>query len=62
MNDEIELDLLWKAETAAAYLVTDNDVTVWLPKSQVDVEESAELHEVCTFLVPEWLATEKGLI
>jgi hypothetical protein len=60
---EIELELLWKGETAAAYLVQDEDERdVWLPKSQVEVEASGSLHHVCTFLVPEWLAIEKELV
>lgn len=59
----VELELLWKGETAAAYLVQDEDERdVWLPKSQVEIEEGTELHSVSSFLVPEWLAIEKGLV
>jgi hypothetical protein len=60
---EIELELLWKGETAAAYLVEDaNERDVWLPKSQVEPAEGDEKGMVTTFLVPEWLAIEKGLV
>lgn len=61
---EVELELLWKGETAAAYLVCEDEEgkDVWLPKSQVDVAEGDEPGMVTTFLVPEWLAIEKGLV
>jgi hypothetical protein len=64
MSREVELELLWKGETAAAYLVTDDEdgKDVWLPKSQVEIEEGAELQSVSSFLIPEWLAIEKGLV
>lgn len=67
--EPVELDLLWIAETALAYGVKDsNDASkpdtplIWLPKSQVDIEHDAEISDICTFLVPEWLAIEKGLV
>lgn len=60
---ELEFELLWKGETAAAYLCEDEDERdVWLPKSQVDMEEGGGLQKVTSFLVPEWLAIEKGLV
>lgn len=63
MSREVELELLWKGETAAAYLVEDEDERdVWLPKSQVELETGSEIAHVCTFLIPEWLAIEKGLV
>lgn len=62
-SEQIELELFWKHETAGAYLVTnDDDEDLWLPKSQVDQEEGAVLGTPTTFLVPEWLAIEKGLV
>lgn len=62
----IELDLEWLAETDLAYGVKEapaarNDPIIWLPKSQVEIEDNAQLNEVCAFLVPEWLVVEKGL-
>jgi hypothetical protein len=65
-SDPIEMDLEWVAETDLAYGVKEapasrHDPVIWLPKSQVDVEEGAQLNEVCTFLIPEWLVVEKGL-
>lgn len=67
-SEPVELDLQWVAETERAYGVRDNDDAgkdtplIWLPKSQVDIESNAEISDICTFLVPEWLAIEKGLV
>jgi len=50
-------------ETERAILVSDDgetDNAVWLPKSQVEfVTKSAGIIEVT---LPEWLATERGLV
>jgi len=59
-------DLIWVTETALAYGVQDEDdkpdsPLIWLPKSQVDIDGVAILGDVCTFIVPDWLAVEKGL-
>lgn len=65
MTQQVELKLYWKAETDKAYLV-HNDFggheDIWLPKSQVDIEEGAQLLSECEFLIPEWLAIDKGLV
>ncbi len=65
-REPVELELFWKGETAAAYMVAEDDdpdsPDIWLPKSQVEPEEGAELGSAVTFLVPEWLAIEKGLV
>lgn len=56
--------LYWAVETDKAYGVKDDPSDadmIWLPKSQVDIEGSAALNRNCTFLIPEWLAIEKGL-
>lgn len=63
MSREVELELLWKGQTEAAYLVEDEDEKdVWLPKSRVELETGSEINEACCFLIPEWLAIEKGLV
>lgn len=64
-NKLIEMKLIWGAETDKAYGVMEERHAAkmyWLPKSQVDIEEGAELNYVCEFLIPEWLAIEKGLV
>jgi hypothetical protein len=57
------LDIL--RETEAAFLVSDGDREVWLPKSQIgnaDELEGVNCMEDIEVIVPEWLAEEKGLI
>lgn len=62
-SEMVEIDHVeQKFETAKAYGVTegeldddDKEVIIWLPKSYVDKDGK-------TFLVPEWLAIEKGLV
>lgn len=61
--EQVELELFWKHETGGAYLVrTDDEEDIWLPKSQVEPEDGAVLGTRSTFLIPEWLAIEKGLV
>ena len=50
-----------RRETSMAWLVDDGAVQAWLPKSQVDLGDVNQYRQG-TFLVPEWLANEKGLI
>jgi len=51
-------------ETSDALLCIINDEEVWIPKSQIDSEESQILSDgdTGTLVITEWLATEKGLI
>jgi hypothetical protein len=60
---EVVLDII--RETADAFLVSDGDREVWLPKSQIgnadDLEGRSPVENV-TLVLPEWLATEKGLM
>lgn len=51
-------------ETGKAYLVSDDgsrEKAVWLPKSQVE-RGAAKKGGVFIFTMPEWLATDKGLV
>jgi hypothetical protein len=60
---DVVLDIV--RETADAFLVSDGDREVWLPKSQIgnaDEMEGLGHAENVTLVLPEWLATEKGLI
>jgi hypothetical protein len=60
---EFILDIL--KETDEAFLVTDGDHEVWLPKSQIvraDGLEGTGREEAVDFILPEWLAIEKGLV
>ena len=67
MTRTVELILALKTETSAAYLVYDGEEAdaVWLPKSQVEQGRSIGqdgMNSVYEFIVPEWLAQDKGLI
>ena len=58
---DIEIACTVKHETTAAYLITDGDKEVWIPKSKVsDYCETKEVIE--SIFIPEWFATDKGLI
>jgi hypothetical protein len=35
---------------------------IWLPKSRVEMLDTAVVGQVARFDVPEWLAIEKGLV
>lgn len=62
---EIEVAVFVHRETDAAWHVSDTGEmkdAIWLPKSQVDDGGDAECGKTCEFLIPEWLATAKGLI
>lgn len=50
---ELKLDLI--RQTEAAYLVSDGDTSVWLPKVQASYDGEC-------FYMPQWLALEKGLV
>ena len=59
MRDEdtetVDLELTLKHETPKAYLVTDGEQDVWLPKSLVEYDGEQ------TFTIPTWLCDKKGL-
>lgn len=64
-SHEIEISVMVHGETEMAWRVSDtgeiNDA-VWLPKSKADDGGDAKCGAVCEFMVPEWLASAKGLI
>lgn len=60
MAEEVELDLKIIIETDLAVLCTDGVVEEWLPKSEIDYDGS--IGELCTIIVPEWIAKKKGFI
>lgn len=62
---EIELEVQVRAVTDKAMLVsTDGTNQAWVPKSQIsDWAGSEELDmRTTSIFLPEWLATEKGLV
>lgn len=63
-SDIIDLDLIMRAETAAAVMVAETEdalKAVWLPKSQIEIERKAG-SRIVTITLPEWLAIDKGLV
>lgn len=63
-SDIIDLDVIMRAETAAAILVAETEdalKAVWLPKSQIEIERKIG-SRIVTITLPEWLATDKGLV
>jgi hypothetical protein len=62
-SDLLDLTVQLHHETAKAILVSDDgdkEHAVWLPLSQCEVERKAGGIIVVT--LPEWLATDKGLV
>ncbi len=56
-SDIVHIHADLKYETEKAYLIDSGDGDpVWVPKSHVEYDEMGE------FLMPEWLAKDKGLI
>ena len=60
-SDLIDVEVALKRETTAAILVNDGDRDVWLPKSQIEYEET-KTKGIWTVTLPEWLAQAKDLI
>lgn len=56
-SDLVDISGEIHGETANAYRFYDGAHTVWLPKSQCEWDQDDK-----TMAMPEWLATEKGLI
>lgn len=62
-SDLTDITVHLHQETERAILVSDDgdrDKAVWLPKSQV--EYVAKPGGICEVSLPEWLATERGLV
>jgi hypothetical protein len=59
----VDIEVEIRAETEKAVQVFDGQDTVWLPKSQVEIERPRPGHTAPTIVtLPEWLAQDKGLI
>ncbi len=59
---DITGELVPPFETEKAFRFYDGNVTVWLPKTQVEWDASDRNPQVGTMTIPLWMATEKGLI
>jgi hypothetical protein len=64
-SDLIDLDVHVYARTEKAVLVSADGVkenAVWVPLSQIEIEPHESLQRIYVMTLPEWLATEKGLV
>lgn len=62
-SDIIDIDGAIEARTDKAVLfhTGDKEQAAWLPLSQIEVDETG-VPGIVTVTLPEWLATDKGLI
>ncbi len=58
---DIDVQLLHETDRAVLVTLDVPENGVWLPKSQVEIEESG-IEGIMTVTLPEWLALDKGLI
>jgi len=58
----LDIDGAIEAETAGGVLfhTGDKSEAVWLPRSQIEIEETG-IGGIVTVSLPEWLADDKGL-
>ncbi len=62
-SNVIDIDGAIEARTISAVMfhTGDKSEAVWLPRSQIEIEETG-VAGIVTITLPEWLALEKGLI
>jgi len=58
---EIEIDSV-KHETDLAILISVEDKEYWIPKAIISDECRDDDDVLTSIFIPEWLATEKGLV
>lgn len=59
----VDIEVEIRAESQKGVQVFDGQDTVWLPKSQIEIERPRAGHNAPTIVtMPEWLARDKGLI
>ncbi len=60
---DIEIEVEIRGRSKLALLVSsDGDSEAWVPKSQISDYTGPNVDEAESIFIPEWLATEKGLI
>jgi hypothetical protein len=63
MSDKIvDITVEIRAETDKAVQVYDGKVTVWLPRSQIEIDHDCAVGGSVNVVMPEWLAEERWLI
>lgn len=58
---EIDVEVTMRTEKAVLVRTGDKSKAVWLPLSQVELHPTG-IGGIETVVLPEWLATEKGLV
>lgn len=61
MAKDVEIDVVVRSETTLALKVSDGTREVWIPKSKIS-DQSEDKGRITSIFIPEWLATEKGLV
>lgn len=60
---EVEIEGKVRRETDKAYLFDFGaKEPVWVPKSQISDESDPDDNGIISIFIPEWLATEKGMV
>lgn len=61
MSKHVEIECEVLLETELALKISDGDIEVWIPKSQIS-DQCEEKGKITSIFISQWLATEKGLI
>lgn len=61
-TEEVEIAVEIRHETERAFLVFDGKTEAWIPKSAISDQSERDDGSIETIFIPEWLATEKGLL
>lgn len=59
---EVEIEGRVKKETERAYLFDNGKVEAWVPKSAVTDQSEDDRGVIESIFIPEWMATDKGLV
>lgn len=62
MKDPVEFCVIIRRETDKAFLVQDGTKEIWIPKSQIELDQDGGVGDTVVVTMPEWLAIEKELI
>jgi hypothetical protein len=60
--ERVHVGCVIKKETQSAILIDSGDQECWLPKSLIDIDHLGEGSGSAIVYVPEWLATDRGLV
>ena len=61
-NNQIEFCATVENETEKSLLVSDGKEKIWLPKSQIAKQRPIGRNGDYEFVIPQWLAKERGII